>query len=70
MSQLIQIGLKKIKREDEAKQDIGDAMKFVLSGKDMIDLAVQTIPQAALAWAGVCLALQVGLLLRAYNSGC
>jgi hypothetical protein len=70
MSQLIQTGLQKIKKEDEAKQDIGDAMQVVLSAQDIIGSAVQTIPQAALAWAGVCLALQVGLSPGAYNSGC
>ncbi|KAH8902599.1 hypothetical protein BR93DRAFT_987741 [Coniochaeta sp. PMI_546] len=35
-------------------------MDFVLSAKSIIDSAVQAVPQAALAWTGVCFALHVG----------
>ncbi|KAK4099088.1 hypothetical protein N658DRAFT_517534 [Parathielavia hyrcaniae] len=38
---------------------VGDVASFVLSAKGLIDLAVQSVPQAALPWAGVCVGLQV-----------
>jgi hypothetical protein len=59
MSQLIQAGLKKTEREAKAKQIIGNAMQVVLSAKDIVGSAIQAVPQAALAWAGVCFALQI-----------
>jgi N-terminal domain of NWD NACHT-NTPase len=59
MGQLVQAGLKKTETEAKAKPRIGNAVQVVLSAKDSIDWAVQTVPQAALAWAGVCFALQI-----------
>lgn len=48
MHQLIQTGLKKTEREAVAKQLIGDALQVVVSVKDIIDSAIQAVPQAAL----------------------
>lgn len=59
MHKLIQDSLHKTKREAEIIQRVGEAAQFVLSAKDMIDSAIRAVPQAALAWAGVCFALQV-----------
>ena len=59
MSQLVQAGLKKTETEAKVKQGIGNAMQVVLSAKDIISSAIQTVPQAALAWTGVCFALQI-----------
>ena len=59
MSQLVQAGLKKTEKETKVKQDIGNALQVVLSAKDIIGSAIQTVPQAALAWTGVCFALQI-----------
>jgi hypothetical protein len=64
MSQLIQAGLKKTERQAKVKQGVGEAMQVVLSAKETIGSAIQSMPQAALAWAGVCLALQVSLSLE------
>jgi hypothetical protein len=61
MIQLVQTGLMKTEKEAKVKQAIGEAMQPVLLAKDMIGSAVQAVPQAALAWTGVCLALQVCL---------
>lgn len=62
MSQLVEAGLRKTAGEDKVKQVIGEAMQGVLNVKDMIGWALQPVPQAALAWTGVCFALQVTLL--------
>jgi len=64
MELLIQAGLKKIERESEMKQTVGAALQGLLSLKDLIGSALETIPQAALAWTGVCFAMQVGLSTR------
>ncbi|KAI9786212.1 MAG: hypothetical protein M1839_007622 [Geoglossum umbratile] len=59
MERLVQAGLKKIEGEDKVKQAVGEALQGFIAVKDIISLAVQTVPQAALAWIGVCLAVQV-----------
>lgn len=55
MLQLIQAGLDKTAGEAKIKQAIGS----VLSAKDIISDAIQAVPQAALAWTGLCVALEV-----------
>ena len=67
MTQLIQVGLKKTEMEANVKKGTGEAIQVVLSAKNMIDSAIQNVPQAALAWAGVGFALQVSLLLETEN---
>lgn len=59
MQNLIQARLKKTERQAKVMQSVGGAMHVVLSAKEIIDTAIQAIPQAAFAWAGVCVALQV-----------
>lgn len=68
MSQLVEAGLRKTAGEDKVKQVIGEAMQGVLNIKDMIGWALQPVPQAALAWTGVCFALQVTLLPENCNN--
>ena len=63
MERLVKARLKKTEREDKYKQATGEVIQGFLSVKDAISLAVQAVPQAALAWTGVCFALQVDLLL-------
>jgi hypothetical protein len=63
MGQLVHAGLKKTEKGAKVKQGIGQAMQVVLSAKDIISSAIQAVPQAALAWTGVCFALQVSLCL-------
>jgi len=70
MSQLVQKGLKKTEKEAKVKQGIGNAMQVALGANDIITSAVQSCPQAALAWTGVTLALQVSLSPRDYCDRC
>jgi hypothetical protein len=70
MSQLVEAGLRKTAGEDKVKQVIGGAMLGILNVKDMIGSALQPVPQAALAWTGVCFALQVSLLPENCNNAC
>jgi len=69
MSRLVKTGLEKTEREAKVKRGIGNAMQVVLAANDTIGSAVQACPQAALAWAGVSLALQASLPPRDYNDG-
>lgn len=62
MDQLIQAGLAKTEREAKIKQNVGEIMQKVLLVKDVVSSAIGTMPQAPLAWTGVCFALQVSLL--------
>jgi len=64
MERLVQAGLEKTERESKMKQTVGAALQGLLSLKDQISSALQAIPQAALAWTGVCFAMQVGLSAR------
>lgn len=59
MNQLVTSGLAKIKRETKIKESLDKGVQVVLSAKDIISSAIQTVPQAALAWTGVCVALEV-----------
>ena len=64
MERLVQAGLEKTERESKMKQTVGAALQGLLSLKEQISSALQAIPQAALAWTGVCFAMQVGLSTR------
>ena len=64
MGLLVQAGLKKTESVVKAKHGIGEVVDVILSAKNIIELAVQTVPQAALAWTGVCFALQVSVSSR------
>lgn len=59
MRRLIDEGLNKTAREAKIKETIGMATQFIISAKDIISSAIQTAPQAALSWTGVCVALEV-----------
>jgi N-terminal domain of NWD NACHT-NTPase len=59
MDDLVKIGLKQTEKLGKAKKDVGIAIDIVLSVKDAIGGALQPVPIAALAWTGVCVALQV-----------
>jgi hypothetical protein len=61
MTQLTQAGLDKIAREATVKEGLGVAVNVVLSARNIISSAIQAVPQAALAWTGICLALEVRL---------
>ena len=59
MEQLVYTGLDKTAREAKVKEGLGPTMDIILSAKDTISFAIQAVPQAALAWTGVCIALEV-----------
>jgi hypothetical protein len=59
MEQLVHTGLDKTAREAKMKEGLGYTMDTVLSLRDTISFAIQAMPQAALAWTGVCTALEV-----------
>ena len=59
MSDLVQAGLRKTERLAKAKEGVGNVIQVVLSANEIISSAVQSVPQAAAAWSGVCLALQI-----------
>jgi DNA-binding phage protein len=59
MEQVVHTGLDKTSREATMKESLGPTMDIVLSVKSTISLAIQAVPQAALAWTGVCIALEV-----------
>ncbi|KAH0553451.1 hypothetical protein GP486_006481, partial [Trichoglossum hirsutum] len=57
MEQLVRTGLDKTAREAKVK-GLGPTMDIVLSATNTISSAIQAMPQAALAWTGVCIALK------------
>ncbi|KAK4150587.1 NACHT domain-containing protein [Chaetomidium leptoderma] len=59
MIQLIHAGLDKTSREATVKESLGVAVNVVLLARNIISSAIQAMPQAALAWTGICLALEV-----------
>ncbi|KAK4250921.1 NACHT domain-containing protein [Corynascus novoguineensis] len=59
MTQLIHAGLDKTAREATMKEGLGVAVNVILSVRDIISSAIQAMPQAALAWTGVCLTLEL-----------
>ncbi|KAK3359855.1 hypothetical protein B0T25DRAFT_111949 [Lasiosphaeria hispida] len=62
MRGLVEKGQEKISKASRISTGIGDLADFVLSAKAMVDLVLQSVPQAApaaLPWAGVCLGLQM-----------
>ncbi|RYP60388.1 hypothetical protein DL771_010531 [Monosporascus sp. 5C6A] len=59
MKRLVEEGQAKISRASKITNRLGEVADTILSVKAIIDLAVQSIPQAALPWAGVCVGLQI-----------
>lgn len=61
MKKLVEEGRAKIFTAAKITKGVGGVAQFILSAKEMIDLAIQNIPQAALPWAGVCIGIQVSI---------
>ena len=67
MDHLFETGLDKtaeLTKVGKVEKNIGDAINIVLSVKDAIGGALQAVPIAAVAWVGVCVALQASLPLH------
>jgi hypothetical protein len=61
MQQLVQHGLHKTENDAQVRQGVGDGIQAALSVKEVVDKAIQASPEAAIAWVGVCFALEVWL---------
>ena len=59
MDQLLKTGLDKTEKLANVEKNIGVAINIVLSIKDAVGSALQPVPVAALAWTGLCVALNV-----------
>ncbi|RYP43343.1 hypothetical protein DL768_009977 [Monosporascus sp. mg162] len=59
LSRLVTAGLKKIKGKVKIKENIEKGMQFMLFAKGVINAVIKAYPEASLAWAGVCCALQM-----------
>ena len=64
LHQLIQAGLEKTKEEAKRKEKAGEAVRVIGSVRDLVGAALKHAPEAAAAWGGVCLLLQVSYNLR------
>ena len=62
MRDLLEKGQQKISGASRITTGVGKVADFILSAKEMVDLVLRSVPQAApaaLPWAGLCLGLQV-----------
>ncbi|KAG6013191.1 hypothetical protein E4U54_006993 [Claviceps lovelessii] len=59
MRDLVKKGREKFANDSKMAQAVGDVASFVLQARGVIDVAIKNVPQAALPWAGVCVALQI-----------
>ncbi|KAM9874159.1 hypothetical protein BJF96_g573 [Verticillium dahliae] len=59
MEQVVRAGLERTAKEAAIKQGIQDGMQAVCAVKGIVDKAVQASPEAAVAWVGVCFALEI-----------
>ena len=67
MGESVQKGREKISIVSSITAGVGEVADFILSANKMVDLVLQSVPQAAptaLPWAGVCLGLQVSIFFR------
>lgn len=60
MHRLVQDGLHRTEKEANVKQGMEDGIQAAMAVKEVVDKAIQAAPEAALAWVGVCFALEVG----------
>lgn len=60
MCQLVQDGLHRTEKDTNVKRGMEDGIQAAMAVKEIVDRAVQASPEAALAWVGVCFALEVG----------
>jgi N-terminal domain of NWD NACHT-NTPase len=60
MRRLVQDGLHRTEKEANVKQGMEDGIQAAMAVKEVVDKAIQAAPEAALAWVGVCFALEVG----------
>jgi len=66
MVQAVEAGLKKTEEEAALKQQVQEGIRIVTSVKEFVGKALKNAPEAAAAWGGVCLLLQVGFRLSSF----
>ncbi|KAH7113128.1 NACHT domain-containing protein [Dactylonectria estremocensis] len=59
MQQLVQEGLHRTQKEASIKRGIDEGLQAVQAVRGIVDKAVHAAPEAAVAWAGVCLGLEI-----------
>ncbi|RKK68447.1 Vegetative incompatibility protein HET-E-1 [Fusarium oxysporum] len=59
MQQLVKAGLDRTQKQASIKQGINEGLQAVQVVRGIVDKAVQAAPEAAIAWVGVCLGLEV-----------
>ncbi|RSL86770.1 hypothetical protein CDV31_016354 [Fusarium ambrosium] len=59
MQQLVQAGLDRTQKQASIKRGIDEGLQVVKEVKGMVNKAVQAAPEAAVAWVGVCLGLEI-----------
>uniref|UniRef100_A0A0B7KT49 NACHT domain-containing protein n=1 Tax=Bionectria ochroleuca TaxID=29856 RepID=A0A0B7KT49_BIOOC len=59
MQQLVHAGLDRTQKQVSIKRGIDEGLQAVQAIRAMVDKAVQAAPEAAVAWVGVCLGLEI-----------
>ncbi|KAL7763948.1 hypothetical protein ACKLNR_005093 [Fusarium oxysporum f. sp. zingiberi] len=59
MQQLIQEGLGRTQKQASIKQGIDEGLQAIQAVRGIMDSAVKAAPEAAVAWVGVCLGLEI-----------
>jgi hypothetical protein len=59
MRELVDAGLKRSRKHMDAAQNVSEGIRAIFVFKGVVDNAVQACPQAAVAWVGICFALEV-----------
>jgi hypothetical protein len=59
MQQLVNEGLDRTQKQASIKQGIEEGLQAVQAVRGIVDKAVYASPEASVAWAGVCLGLEV-----------
>ena len=61
MNKLVEDGLKKTEKLANVMKGIGNAIRVIDSVKETIGKGIASVPYVGIAWAGVCIALQVSM---------
>ncbi|KAH8651716.1 hypothetical protein BGZ61DRAFT_229661 [Ilyonectria robusta] len=59
MQQLVQEGLDRTQKQASIKRGIDEALQAVQAVRGIVDKAIHAAPEAAVAWVGVCLGLEI-----------
>ncbi|GKU11177.1 unnamed protein product, partial [Fusarium langsethiae] len=59
MQKLVKEGLVRTQNQESIKRGIGEVLEVVQPVRGIVDKAIQAVPEAAIAWVGVCLGLEI-----------